>query len=180
MLTGKNRITFEDGSEAGPVEGIYLHHFVSRDFTKPPTVPVSRCGDGQTMTRSPFDNIGSSFLVQGEDSVASGLISFTSQDGSYNSGYFLGKDIGLLMQVDLVNYNKESKKVFINFEVEYVDGHVGSDAAATLMSVTGCQQPHQAGSFGSSIKLDPNGVATTDSPKFPVTRDAKIVSASKH
>jgi len=74
----------------------------------------------------------------------------------------------------LVTYTTESQNVFINYEIEYLDGHVGSDSAAVLMSVAGCE-PKKG-----SIHLDKTGVAETESPKFPVTKNGMIVAAMGH
>ena len=87
----------------------------------------------------------------------------------------MGPEFTLMNIVDLVNQNNETKKVFVNYEIEYLEGHIGTDAAATVLSVTGC------GASGNSakIKLDPNGVAVTESPKMFIGKDAKIIGARK-
>lgn len=181
-------MTFEDGSEAGPANGVYIHHVISFDISKPANLPVSKCGAGQAAPTRRI-SLGSEFLAQGDDSGSTGSILFTSKDGTYQSGFLVGANDKILQQVDLVNYNAESKKVLIKYEIEYVDGHVGSDAAAALMSVTGCNNQGQASeghsSHGaptppkSSINLNNTGIAITESPQFPITADGKIVMASK-
>jgi hypothetical protein len=177
VLSGRTDITFEDGSVAGPLQGIYIHHIIDRDFSKPQNLPVSKCGAGQT----PSMTLGkqySEFLAQGDDSFGEHGILFTAKDGKSQSGYYFGPELGLMKQMDLVNLNKESKNVYAQYDLEYLDGRIGSDAAATLMSVTGCTRiGAPTGNLG--IKLDPKGVAITESPKFAVTKDAKIVAASK-
>jgi hypothetical protein len=178
VLAGKTMITFEDGSEAGPRQGVYVHHVVNRDITKPPNLPVSKCGPGQT-PQDGFQSLAAEFLAQGDDQQNLDAILFTSKDGKFNSGYFVGPDMVLLNLIDLVNYNAESKKVYVTFDIEYVNGHVGSDAAATLMSVTGCNNAVSESPGSPSIKLDKNGIAITESPRFAVTRDSKIVAASE-
>lgn len=186
VLAGKTALQFEDGKEAGPAQGIYVHHIVNRDLSKPVNLPVSKCAPGQ---KSPPLGFGSEFLAQGDDSLAS-AVKFTSSDGSANTGYYIGKQDHFMNQVDLVNYNEASQKIYITFDIEYVPGKSGMrDAAATLMSVTGCQDmemkpgtegemtSHAHGKEG-GIRLDPNGIAITESPKFPITADASIVSSS--
>jgi hypothetical protein len=180
-------LQFEDGKEAGPAQGIYVHHIVNRDLSKPATLPVSKCAPGQKP--STLGGLGSEFLAQGDDSLAS-AVKFTSSDGSANTGYYIGKQDYFMNQVDLVNYNEASQKIYITFDIEYVPGKSGMrDAAATLMSVTGCQnmdlKPSDGGEMAAhahgkegGIKLDPNGIAITESPKFPITADASIVASS--
>jgi hypothetical protein len=133
--------------------------------------------------------LGSEFLAQGDDSLAS-AVKFTSSDGSTNTGYYIGANDHIMNQVDLVNYNEASQKIYITFDIEYVPGKVGMrDAAATLMSVTGClnmaMKPSAGGEMSGhghgkegGIKLDPSGIAITASPKFPITADASIVASS--
>jgi hypothetical protein len=154
------------------------------DISKPMNLPLSKCGQGQKKPAQAA--LGSEFLAQGGEggggssssssssskSIGYG-IPFTSSDGTYKSGFFVGQSDKILNQVDLVNYNTETKNVYINYEIEYVDGHIGSDSAAVLMSVTGCEEG------GKGIKLDKAGVAITESPKFPVTKNGMIVAASE-
>ena len=176
---GKTGITFEDGSDAGPAQGIYLHHIISRDISKPENLPISKCAPSQS--RSPLrGKLGSEFLAQGDDGLI-GYVMFTSRDGNFSSGYFLGANDKIMNQVDLVNYNEGAKNIYVTYEIEYVDGNVGLDAAATLMSVTGCNNMMQPGGAQSqsSINLNKTGVAVTESPKFPITKNGKIVAASK-
>jgi hypothetical protein len=181
VLSGKTKVAYEDGSEAGPINGIYIHHAISRDLSKAPNLPVSKCGEGQMSPTKGLGKLGSEFLAQGDDSFGGGSIRFMSKEGKIQSGYFIGPSMTLLNQMDLVNYKPESTKVYIGYEIEYLDGHVGSDAAATLMSVTGCGGLPGVGTVSkeNQIKLDPNGVAVTQSPKFSVSKDAKIVAARK-
>jgi len=187
VLTGGTRLVFEDGTAAGPSKGVYIHHIISIDISKPPNLPLSKCGDGggKGSGRSALGALGSEFLAQGgegggtADSSTSGSIGgygipFGTSNTTYKSGFMLGTNDKILNQVDLVNYNAESKKVFINYEIEYLDGHVGSDSAAVLMSVTGCVVKKGA------IHLDKSGVAETESPKFPVTKNGMIVAALGH
>jgi hypothetical protein len=166
-----------------PTTGVYVHHVISYDLSKPANLPITKCGAGQPAQRI---SLGAEFLAQGEDSSAQAGILFTSADGKYESGFYLGADDKIMNQVDLVNYNKDARKVFVNYEIEYVEGKVGVDAAATLMSVTGCRnmgEQHSEHGGGpppqSAIKLNQTGIAVTESPKFAILDNGKIVSASK-
>jgi len=183
VLAGGTRLVFEDGTAAGPASGVYIHHIISIDLSKPMNLPLSKCGEGQGKGNSRA-SLGSEFLAQGGEgggtvtnataSIGGYGIPFASSNSSYKSGFMLGTADKILNQVDLVNYNTDKKTVFINYEIEYLDGHVGSDSAAVLMSVTGC-----AAKKG-GIHLDKSGVAETESPKFPVTKNGMIVAAMGH
>ena len=75
------------------------------------------------------------FTDRGEDSGDTETI-FTTPDGKFNSGYHF-KNPSLSIQYDLVNYNKTQKKVYLDLELEYLDGLVGVDAGHVMKSVAG-------------------------------------------
>lgn len=72
------------------------------------------------------------------------------------------------MQYDVVNYNKQKKNVFLDLEIEFVNGLQGKDAGHVLKSVQG------------SPKVSKSGPAVTNSRKMTVTEDATIVWARGH
>jgi hypothetical protein len=76
------------------------------------------------------------------------------------------------VQYDLVNYNADDRKIFINLEVEYDKSQTGQDAGHTLKSVT-CN-----GLIGPKIAA--SGPSVTSSRAMPVTANAKIVWARGH
>jgi hypothetical protein len=124
--------------------------------------------------------MGAEFLAQGDDTTGSTF--FTTRDGSYQSGFMVGPEDKILNQMDLVNYNVESRSVYVVYEVEYVEGLVGSDAAATLMSVTGCALPipkdgKPPASAINLHNLNKDGVAVTESGEFDILKDSKIIDA---
>ncbi|TID25072.1 hypothetical protein E2P81_ATG04177 [Venturia nashicola] len=179
VLTGKNSIRFEDGKEAGPADGVYVHHILSRNLDKPKNAPVNSCSNGGK--ESPL-GFGSEFLAQGDDSLGSS-VRFTSSDGSANTGFIISKGDRFTSQFDLVHYNEQNRTIFLAFDIEYVPKKVGmADAAALLLSVTGCvaERKERGGSLDNPIKLDANGVAVTDGPKFAVTNDTVLVASKGH
>jgi hypothetical protein len=139
------------------------------------------CGTNQTRSKNAvaiLRDISSQFLAQGDDSIGGATSLYTSADGKSDSGYLIGFEQTLLQQVDLVNYNSGAKQIYIAYEFEYMEGQAKTDAMGLLMSVSGCSMnPAAPGSV--AIKLDPNGIATTNSPTFPILTDTKIVSARK-
>lgn len=176
VLAGNTKIRFENGKEVGRADGIYLHHVANFDLSKPPNLPLNRCAKLPTEKQNSF---GSEFLAQGDDSGSS-KVRF-SVDGSA-TGFYIAKGDLFLNQMDLVNDNEASKTIYIDFDLEYVPGKEGMrDAMATLVSVTGCAEERallEAEGVKAVVKLDPNGIAITESPKFPITADGTIVSAS--
>jgi hypothetical protein len=178
ILAARSAFAFEDGSDAGPAQGLYIHHVVSRDISKKPTLPLSKCGRGQT-GNSPLGNLGSEFVVHGEDGAA-GTILFTSKDGKYRSGFFVGPSDNFMHQIDLVNYKPETRDIYVAYDIEYIDGHVGADASAGLLSVTGCQNfQGTSNTPRKTINLSKTGTAVTESPEFTMLFDGHIVAGSK-
>jgi hypothetical protein len=163
ILSGRFLLNYEDGSEASPANGIYIHHFVSYDSSKPVKEPIVGCGGG-------IPGMKAAFIDRGEDSGNTDTI-FTTANGTYESGYYMNSG-SLNLQYDMVNYNKDTKKIYINLELEYVDGQKGKDAGHTLKSVT-CQ-----GLIGPKVAAA--GPSVTTSRPMSVSTDATIVWARGH
>jgi hypothetical protein len=143
---------------------VYVHHILSVDLSKQGSMPISICDYAnpvvnETSVVPMMPAYG--FIGQGEDNGDTAIF-FTTYDGSYPSGFHIGSDDKFLLQTDLVNYNNESRTVYVTFDLEYVDGHVGADAVTNLLSVTGCKVAEP--------KLNKTGPAVTNSQKFPVLR----------
>jgi hypothetical protein len=168
VLSVRTGFWAKDGSELGPAQGVYIHHVVSRDISKASALPVSKCKPG-TAPQPPLVGLGSSFIAHGEDG-ASGTTLYTSQDGTYGSGFYVGENDKFLHWVDLVNYRSEARAVYVSYDIEYLDGKVGVDASASLMSVTGCAGSHKG------LNLNKTGVSITKSPPYTMTVDGEIVA----
>jgi hypothetical protein len=130
-----------------------------------------KCKPGESQP-PPLSELGTEFIAHGEDG-ATGTTLYTSQDGKYNSGYFVGKNDKFLHWVDLVNYRSEAREVYVSYEIEYLEGKTGDDASAALMSVTGCVGTSK------SLNLNATGIAITKSPPFSMLVDGKIVAGCK-
>ena len=173
VLTGRVRVQFEDGSDATPKQGVYIHHVATYHINKPVNLPVTKCGEGQRPQALP---LGSEFMNQGDDAMGSGWVLFTSADGKDNSGFFIKDKTSVFANLDLVNLEKKSKQIYLSFELEYVEGLVGSDSGSILMSVTGCDKALGTGLDLGHINLDPSGVAVTNSPKWTISKNSRIVA----
>jgi hypothetical protein len=113
---------------------------------------------------------GTGFVGTGEDS-ADGMTLYTTEDGTRNTGYHIGKGDTFTANAQLVNYNKEPKQVYLTYDLEWVPGLVGEDVKGMLISVTQC---------GSQIKLSKSGPTNTTSGKFYFMEDGKILGARGH
>jgi len=172
VLAGKVGVMYADGSPADPSNGIYIHHILTSDTSKHQTPWLSSCGAPTRPGRSisAFGS-GTGFLGTGEDS-ADGQALYTSEDGTRNSGYHIGKGDSFLANMQVVNYNKEPKKILLYYDMEWVPGQQGEDIKGTLISVTQCGNP--------VIKLSASGPTNTTSGKFYFMEDGRILGARAH
>ncbi|KAF2437194.1 hypothetical protein EJ08DRAFT_691495 [Tothia fuscella] len=177
VIAGKTGLVFADGKEAGPTDGIQVHHILTTDLSKSINQALAYCAVPNPAPYKPFNGtrfakvIGSGFVGQGEDN---GEIVFTSPDGSYPAGFFIRAKDRFVLLGDFVNHGNVTKDVYVTLDLEYVDGHVGYDSASALLSVTSCKSEDvKMGAAGS-------GPAETMSNKFEVYVDGYIVTAKGH
>jgi len=163
ILSARFLLTYEDGSEASPANGVYIHHFVSYDSSKSTKDVIRGCDGGFPGMRAPF-------IDRGEDSGDTDTI-FTTVNGTLDSGYFMNSG-SLIVQYDMVNYKEVTKKIFVNLEYEYFENQSGKDATHTLKSVT-CQ-----GLIGPRVAA--SGPSVTTSSPMSIQQDATIVWARGH
>jgi hypothetical protein len=173
VLSTRMGLEFEDGSLASPEKGVYVHHLYAFDVSKAGVVTSLPC-DFETVNKTgpPFDPMIpiSPFAVQGEDNGDAAIL-YTTTDGKFDSGFYIGANDKFLINSDLVNYNAEAKQVYLTIDFEYVPGKAGLDAFPNLLSVVGCKF--------SEPKISTAGPAETMSRKFPILVDGSILWSSK-
>jgi hypothetical protein len=143
LLSARLGLSYEDGKEASPDTGVYIHHLGAFNPSRPSKNAIGLCDVPDPDKDLGFvNNILPSNLPlspltgRGEDGGPVSMV-FTTDDGTYNSGFHLGKDDYIIVQSDLVNYKNETQNVYLTFDYEYVDGFQGVGAITTLLSVTG-------------------------------------------
>jgi len=152
---------YEDGTEAGPANDVYLHHLISSDVTKLKANPFSGC--------NAFDElVGRQFNNRGQDSGEKETL-YTLQDSNLISGYHLGILPIIRVQYDLINYSKQAKTVYLQLTVEYLRGRLGRDTGTVLESIGGCEN---------DVGINVNG--TTTGRVINVSEDSTIVWACGH
>jgi hypothetical protein len=166
IVSARIFLTYANGTDASPSNGVYIHHFVSYDSVKSDKDPLMGCHGG-------FYGMGAPFLDRGEDSGRTDTI-MTTRAGMktmIESGYHMDSG-SLVMQYDMVNYSEQKKEIYLNLEYEYKNNQNDKDASNSLKSVTcnGVIPP----------KVSQSGPAVTTSMPMLVTRDAKIVWARGH
>jgi hypothetical protein len=103
-----------DFKRASTDEGIYNHHNVFMDLTKP--IDVFGCEDGIKAKPQP------PMTVLGAGATEDGTFRFYAEDGAITSGFYLPNDRQILNMVDIINYNNEEKEIYTATEMEYLEG----------------------------------------------------------
>jgi hypothetical protein len=137
FLSTDVKLRFENGTNTKPRDGIYQHHLLFADLSKTPS-KYFNCGPQslwQSITSIGKDLPGllSIFAGGAEDGRK---IMYTNGNGSFNSGYYIGPRDNILIQLDIVNSKKYQQTVFVDLDVEYIEGKV-PEAMESAMQVVG-------------------------------------------
>jgi hypothetical protein len=132
VLYAKADTHFLNSTRASISSGLYNHHVLVLDSAKR-TLPWYLCDEKKDL--GAIKSAG--FIVTGVDEAAN---YFTSPDGTFNSGYWIGENQNkFVMNAELTNYRDHGIDVYVTLEVEYVPARIEgwSDASVSLLSVTG-------------------------------------------
>jgi hypothetical protein len=168
VLSGKAALNYADGTKAGVTSGVYIHHVVIVDPSKQ-TMPLYLCvGQKGFLGTVPVTG----FIIAGNDEADN---FFTTPDGKFNSGYFIGAKPQMALQAELINYKNIEQKVYITAEYEYVPGinADSSDSSVSLFSVNGCNNPDY------HVSKDKPQYNMT-SANVPIPKDGFIINAKGH
>ncbi|KAF2664073.1 hypothetical protein BT63DRAFT_460373 [Microthyrium microscopicum] len=138
ILRTNSSLQYEDGTYATVGNDVYNHHVQLFDIGKMNDL-LFQCG--KIDPAKPKYNIkipGSYFGGSAADGTQPAL--FTSPDGTFNSGYFLGKNSKVMLSAELVNYSKKPKVIYHVTEVDYLPGDTKDimDTSVGIMSVNQC------------------------------------------
>jgi len=159
VLSGQIKITFADGSHANDSMGVYVHHILTNVMTSMPNF-VRTTG-----------LMGMGFVGAGDDNGNSGFL-YAPRDGSVESGFWIAPTDRFAANVVLVNYNNVPKRVYVNYDLEYLPGHVGKRVKSSLISATG--------SPIAAPKTSKLGAVNTTSFGIPFTESGHIILAKGH
>lgn len=169
VLSGKIHLNYTDGTKADVSNGVYIHHVITSDQSKRQAA-FTRCISGGAASGIE-DMLGVGFVGAGDDNSNAPFL-YTTKDGSFQSGFYLGPSDTLSARVALVNYNKVQKQVLLAYDLEYVPGNDGIDVKTSLMSAGLC-------GGGGTIKTSKSGATNTTSGEFAFKNPGYIISASK-
>jgi hypothetical protein len=144
ILAAKTDFVFEDGKRADVSEGVYLHHLTSMNLGgKPFSTWVNICPTrqttifGQDITKNiPTTIVGGMqlFSLAGVDEFTQ---YFTTPDGSFNSGRYIDPKDRFFFQAEVINYKKVPQQLYVQMDLEWVQGKAEKHATWTPVSVTG-------------------------------------------
>jgi len=172
VLAGQTGVVYADGKPANPSNGIYIHHILTSDSTKKEKKWVSNCGNPNAAPLNIAGLLGgTAFIGTGEDSSDGGAV-YTSADGTRNTGFHIGAQDTFTGWAQLVNYNKEAKKVYVYYDLEWVPGIVGDDVKMVTLTATCGGSP--------AVRLSKNGPTNTTSGNFYFMEDGTVIGARGH
>jgi hypothetical protein len=172
LLNSLGGLEFENGTQADPAHGVFIHHLSGADISRSGVWTVLPCDyDRWNFTEQPLSSEIPfvTFTGYGEDQRGAPIL-YTSLDGAFDSGFHIFPNSKLLFQSELVNYHDEPKQLYTTIEYEYIEGIHGKPAVPNLIPVTGCKLE--------SPKISMSGPAETVSKDFAVLVDGTIVAMS--
>jgi hypothetical protein len=137
ILRTDSTLRYEDGTIATVANDVYNHHVQIFDIGKM-TEQLFQCGKiDPAKPRYGMKIPGSYFGGSAADGAPS---IFTTLDGMFNSGYYLGKESKVILSAELVNYGKEPKNVYSVTEIDYLPGDTPGmmDTSVGIMTVNQC------------------------------------------
>jgi hypothetical protein len=134
VLSEKTDVVFPNGTRASIAGGVYLHHVIAMDISKKEEPFVAMCPGNITELPAPKGSPVSGFLGGAVDEFTQ---FYTTPDGKFESGFMLGKEDRFAMMGEVINYRNEKQDVFVQFDLEWVEGRVGADISKASLSATG-------------------------------------------
>lgn len=115
VLETKSDMVNEQFQRADLAEGLYNHHNVFFDTSHAP-MAILECGG------APKPGIPVAVFMAGATEVAT--LKYAVKNGSFKSGFYLGKDDKISIMVDMVNYKNVERTLYSVSEIEYLPGKV--------------------------------------------------------
>ena len=132
ILSANASVVYKDETVIDKNNGLYNHHLLIIDTSKgAPTIAVCPSGRG---VQPP----GMS-MISGSSEDKGGAF-FSTKDGQFNSGYYLGKTDRIVMSGDIVNYTNDTREVYSLLDLQYIEGKPTDymEAVTQLWSVGQC------------------------------------------
>lgn len=169
VLRTNSSLTYENGSIADVVNGVYNHHLIIADTAKIGPSPIKCAVPDPKSSATP--NMG---LLMGA-SEANRDLQFAA-GGDVVSGFLIGKDDKIMLNGEIVNYTNDTKLIYSVSDVEYVEAAPKDalDATMNIFDITMC-------SSGNSLEA-PHGQMkwSVSSKKVQIVKDGTILYRRGH
>jgi hypothetical protein len=162
---------FDNGTPVSVDSGVYIHHIISTNKRKTDAAFISLCDTRGNVSevKRPIETKPSSFLGGGDDN-ANLPTTYTTPDGLFNSGYWLGQNDTIGGLTELVHYRDTQRVVYALYDVEYEHSKANIDTREAMISVHGCSMHGPLASTTSATN--------TTSGKFVFFEAGTILNAS--
>lgn len=141
ILAIKTDVVNEDESRMDISNGVYLHHAVSIDLGwRQMTNWLAPCPELSPAMKTPWTpaQFQTPATMFGNTAVDEFQQWFGSpKEYSTQGGMYISPQDFILLQAEMINYTQKEKKVYINFDYEYVPGRMGKETTFTIASTLG-------------------------------------------
>ncbi|KAF2668934.1 hypothetical protein BT63DRAFT_478836 [Microthyrium microscopicum] len=143
LLFAKNTLEYENGKIADQASGVYNHHVAFIDTNKF-TPLFASCPSSSAVSPgavpSSMPSLGAPAVMMGA-SEEIGSNAYSTPDGTFNSGFYIGKADKVIMSGEVVNYSNDTKVIYAVSDVEFIPGRPpGSlDVQVQVLSVNQCE-----------------------------------------
>jgi hypothetical protein len=143
VLSIKADIVYENGTRADVSHGLYLHHHASLNMGLHNQVNwVNMCANKDTTYSGiNLQRFAPKMIPMGQILALAAVDEytnyFTAKDGKTNSGFTLNPDDVVFSMTEVVNYANHEQKIYVQLDIDYVDGQPEKEASYTSMSFTG-------------------------------------------
>lgn len=151
ILAIKTDVVNEDGSRMDISNGVYLHHAVSinlgwRQMTNwlapcPELSAMMKTSGVPAQFQTPATMFGNTAVDEFQQWFGS------PKESSAQGGMYVNPLDFILLQAEMINYTQKEKKVYIDFDYEYVPGRMGKETTFTIASTLGESSPSRDGDF---------------------------------
>jgi hypothetical protein len=114
LITANTTWVWKDGSEARVDQGIYNHHHLVVDMARTTQTKIAECPDGKA--------VGMGVPLFSGSAEDGGGSFYSTKNGQFPSGYYLGKNSKVMITGDVVNYKDETQEIYSFTEIQYIEG----------------------------------------------------------
>jgi hypothetical protein len=119
-------MVFADGVRARAQTGVYTHHLGFVNIMNP-LPEITRCSNRNSELPGRMD-----LFIGSAEETSPGL--YKNPTANHTSAYYLSKGTPVLITVDVVNYTNDEKVVYVEADIDYVEGKIPGMAATSVQT----------------------------------------------